>query len=455
MKILEINNIVLKEDVKETYLTASASSGDGTITVKSITGFSTDQILLVGEFGREDSEIINTHASTSPSGTTITLASNLTYDHSIGTKIYILSYDQVEISHASSTTGSKSVLDTIDIQADREKTRYTDSTKSSGYYYFRWKDSINTTYSDYSDPVPYTGYNDDMVGEIIDFALNENGLTSFTEEINHEFCIREINKCLRTITGKRKKWHRLQEFDYVLGQTSQSEWRMALPDNIWKYSNKAILDVYLEGEESMEYKDEREWNEELEDVVYDTLASSASAGDTSITLNDSYSYPSSGTVLVEGQELTYTANDTATGVLSGIPASGTGSITSSLSSGSFVWYGDYEEGTPDKYTIKEGYLYFLPLPDSDSDNINVIMDYWKEAPTVDSDYDTIDMLRFDMVKDWLSWAIRSKKDNNGIKDLKDPSYLLFRESLTDASKIENNSSGQEYKQKPKLNKISY
>ena len=103
---------LLEEVLAVTTITADASSGSGTITVKSIKEFSTDDILLLGEIGQDDAEIIKTHGSTSPSGTTITLASNTVFAHSAGTKVYQIQFDQVELSHASTLTGSKSVLST-------------------------------------------------------------------------------------------------------------------------------------------------------------------------------------------------------------------------------------------------------------------------------------------------------------------------------------------------------
>lgn len=453
MRTLSANNLILVENQKSTYISADAAAGASSITVESIIGFSTNYILLIGEVGAEASEIIKTHAATSPTGTTITLASNLASAHSIGTKVYIIEYDQLEVSHATTSTGSKSVLATIALQPDSSLTLYTDSTKSSGYYFLRFKDTINTLYSDYSDPIPFGGYAENQVGSVIQWALNHNK-TSYTQEITHDFCIKEINDCLTYIRGKLKKWHRNQSFDYVLGTTAQGEWKFSLPATMWTYSPKSVYAVRLFGQEQMTWMDERDWDEMLEGVYYTTLSAQATSGSTTITLTDSSSFLSSGTIMIDGQEITYTANDTSTGILSGIPASGTGSITATCAAGLMVWQGSYDEGIPSAYTIKGGYFYHWPLIDSDHEGEKIILDYWLEAPSVDSDGDTLDILRYDMAKYWLTWKIRSSLKNDGILDYTDGDFKMFEQRLKDAIK-EERTNGQKYKTSPKVNTISF
>jgi len=85
----KVSNIELSQDKKATFLSADASAGGSTLTVKSIIGFSGSKILLVGEWGQEDTEIIKMSSAT---GTTITLASTLTYAHNQGTKVYLLDF---------------------------------------------------------------------------------------------------------------------------------------------------------------------------------------------------------------------------------------------------------------------------------------------------------------------------------------------------------------------------
>ena len=248
MKPIILSNQILIQGAKETFLTAQANSGTGTITVKSVIGFAVNQILLIGEIGDENSEIIKTHATTGPSGTTITLASNLTKTHDVYTKVRIIPYDQVEFYHAETATGSKTLLDTIAIQCDSLETRYDDTAYNSGYYFTRFKNTIEpATYSGYSDPIPYTGYEENTVGFAINYALKRNKMESFTNFIDYQFCLDEINACLDFITGKLKGWTNLLKLNQIIGQTERGVLVLGdMPSDIWENKgNKSILDLRL------------------------------------------------------------------------------------------------------------------------------------------------------------------------------------------------------------------
>ena len=442
----------LFEDSKYTFLSADVSSGGAELTVLSIKEFKVNQVLMIGELGNEQTEIIKTHASTDPSGSTITLASNLIFNHLQGAKVTIIDYDQIEFSHADTVAGAKSVLGTEDIEADSVQTIYKDSSGSAGYYFVRYKNSIDTSYSDYSDPIPYDGFDANTVNTAIAYAMGRNK-TEFTDNVTQSFCIEEINDCLNYIIGKLKKWSRLQSFDAILGQTERGVGKVAVASDMWGYSNKAILGFRIGNGENLAYRDKREWeNDVMDGVDQNTLSAGASVGDTTITLTNSYDFDNAGTVMIKGQEITYTANDKSTGELSGVPASGTGSVTATLSADDAVWQG-YSEGSPDKFTVYGGYVHYYPLVDSSNKDKNIHCDYWKEAPSVDSDADTLDISRYRMVKYWLTWAIRCQLKNDGIRDMQDGDYLFFERLLADAIKIELNTHGQKFKWKPRLNKI--
>jgi len=451
MKILYSKNQPLTEDKLYTFLNASSLSGDSTITVESIVGFAINKIILIGDFGNERSEVIKTHAVTSPTGTTITLASSLVFDHPSRTKVYILDYDQIEIAHASTILGDKTSLATISIQTGTLETQYSDTSQTSGYYFLRWKDSIGTTYSDYSDPIPFEGYGENTVGKAIQYALNRNK-TDFTDLLSHDFCIEEINLCLDFMKGKLKRWSSLQEFDYDLGNVSLGVNSFTLPTSMWGYSNKAVASVRIGTESELVYKDKVDWEKELVGIPHTTLTSTESIGDISIALTSSRDFDDDGSVYILGQTITYTDNDRDTGVLSGIPASGTGSITSELASGSGVWSG-VDTGNPDSYTIYENKLYFYPLVDSTLSGRNIWLDYWKEAPTIDSDGDTLDIARYNMVKYWLVWVIRSQINTNGLRSTQDTDYMMFSAMLSDAIRLQ--TSGRKSRIRPKINGITY
>ena len=168
-------------DPVKTFLSSDTASSSGTLTVKNIQGFAINQILLIGEPGGQGSEIIKTHASTAPTGSTITLASNTVLPHSASTFVYVIPYDEVEISIAPTIAGAKVVLTTASLQADQFDTKYNDVTYTTGYYFARFENSITSAYSPYSDPAPWAGYGILSARAVIDSALG--ALNKKTSEV--------------------------------------------------------------------------------------------------------------------------------------------------------------------------------------------------------------------------------------------------------------------------------
>ena len=444
----------------ETYLTAESASGASTLTVKSISNFAVKLILLIGELGDENSEIIKTHATTDPSETTIKLAADLVKTHDPYTKIRVMLYDQIEISSAPTIAGTKSVLDTIAIQPESFETRYDDSETSSGYFFTRFKETVDNTFSDYSDAIPYAGYNENTVAFAINYALKRNKLDTFTKYIDYNFCIDEVNDCLRFVTGKLKGWSKLLSLNYIIGQTSRGVNKIALPDDIWENrGNKAIQDVRVGTSLSLSYKIWSDFKKETEGVNVTQVTTAAAAGDLTLEIDNSYDFPDSGTVniFISGviYSITYTGvtRSATAGILTGVPATGvTGAITVTIPADTYVWDGE-SEGKPQYYTIdSDSNLRFTPLASSVYDNLNIYLDYYTGPTEVDSDTDTLDLFRYGAIKHWLVWAIRMQLKNDGKRDLTDGDYIQFSQIISDY--IRNEIPAHRKKRGVKVNKIS-
>lgn len=453
MKTISADNSILVEEQKMGFLNADLPAASGSGTFESIIGFAINKILLIGEFGNEKSEILKTHAATAPTGSTVTFAANTTFQHPASTPVYIIDYDQIEVSWSATVGGSKTVLATINIQADQLATLYTDTTETSGYYFIRFKETIGNTFSDYSDPIPYTGWTSRQVGSIIQYALKRNKQPDFTDNVDHDFCIDEINNCLVDMTKKLKRWNELQEFDYVLGYLEQGWNEFDAPPSMYQYSNESILNLRIAGGTPMTYLDKEDFDAEFEDIHSSTVAAIAGIGATEIELDDVADFDDSGTVLINGMTIEYTDRDTVTNVLSGIPATGVGAIDTAIAVDDQVWQ-NAEEGTPTFYTIYEGKIKIGVLPDSTLVGRTVMIDFWKEVSRVDTDGDTIDVTRADAVKYWLTWMIRNQLKNDGKKDLEDGDYKSYLIALKDAVD-EQAHHGQQFRWTPKLNRIRF
>lgn len=460
MKTIKIDNTEITKGRPESYLTAAAAAAASTLTSQSIVGFAVNNLIAIGDVGDETTEIVKTHASTAPTGPTITLTAGIVYAHPVYTKIRQIPYDQVEISHSTTVGGTKTVITTTALTLDAPETIYDDSTYSDGYYYTRFKNSISGAFSDYSDPLPYSGYGRDMVAFAINYALKRNKMDGFTKYVDYAFCIDEVNNCLQDMTEELKMWTALTKLNYIAGQTARGVQAIALPDDIWENKGiKSILGIRIGTGEDLTPKKITEFESEMEGVAHTKVTSAAAVGDTTLYIDNSYDFPDSGTVNVYVSntliEITYTGvtRSSTAGALTGIPASGDGSITAIIAAATDVWYGE-EEGEPDCFTVdSDGNLLIWPLPSATYKNKNVFMDYATGPTAVDSDYDYLSGFRFMAVQYWLTWVIRSQEKNNGKRSFEDGDYIMYRKILSDYKR---NEVGTHRKpRQPKINSITY
>ena len=164
------------EGNEKTLLTASATAAATTLTVQNIEGFSVGQYVVVGTLGSEQTEIIRIHATTSPSGSTITLASGLLFNHAINTPVTYIAFNQVALYSATSQTGSYTIVGSaVALQSDREFTEISHSVgTTSTWYKTRYYNSSTTTWSSYSGTIQGSGYTQKSLKKILEKA---NALT--------------------------------------------------------------------------------------------------------------------------------------------------------------------------------------------------------------------------------------------------------------------------------------
>lgn len=470
------NSALVAGAVAETFLASDAAASSSTLTVKNIIGLGINQILLIGEMGTENAEIILTHASTTPSGTTVTLASSTVKAHTAGEKVRVLVYNQVELNHATTATGSKTNL-TVATTANFNPASslgsglvaidpttivqvMESSEHSSGYYFARYKNSITADFSGYTDALQYGGWSANTVGFMIAAALKRLGKT-LGERVTREFCYDEINEALRFIKGKQLRWAEHYGYNVAFGVTSRGNSTIALPSDIYSSeSNESILAIRQNGQQ-LDYLSPSDFARFQGNVKSTQVRTQATTGDTSLAVDNSYDFAESGNVKVyiagTAYSISYTGvtRDDATGgtaALTGIPTSGDGAITLTIPVDTNVWQGEIE-GTPLVWTVKtDGSLDIWPLPDSSHDNQNIYGDYNKIATVVDSDGDTIDFHRYGMVLDYLTWKIKMALRNDGTLDQNDGYYVQFKEKLNDA--IRNSPRNNSFPFMPKINTMS-
>ncbi len=449
MKTIYAENQGLTRGQKFTYLSSDAASAASTLNVQSIVGFTINQILCIGEVGQEKTEIIKTHAATAPTGTTITLASALTFDHPQDTKVYLVNWDQAEFSHTVTSDGTKTVMNTIALQPDQDQTQYDDTTYSSGYYFYRLKNSILSVYSAYSDPLPYGDYADNTV-----MAIKQRALESINENIGnlitHSFldqCLWQARREYHNSPGKRP-FRRAYNSD--LGNVTTGMFRISVPADLQDQETaKNIFGIRIGTEDNMRYYTKKDWDWDYQGVGHTTVKTAITAGDTSIVLTDTRDFDESGSVVIGAQTITYTANAESTGILTGVPATGTGAVTSNISTDVDVWQ-NVDFGNPLYFTVWGGYIYFERPISSDYVDQNIWGDYYKTVVEKDSDADELDEPEYDMYVPYLVWRIKKKKDPS-LSAVNDSDYLEWVQKKVNA--LQNEYIGEEVKFVPDIDHL--
>lgn len=198
MITLNADNRILTEGAKFAFLTNNYSPGTAVVNLTATTGFSIDDIVLVGDFGQETAELFRIGAINTDNGD-VTLRdmsgnqTSLMYGHPESTKVYQLEYDQVRFYWTAATgtiADEDPVFDTatpltgyVDIDPTGWFSTYTDSTHSSGFGWFVYYNSITLTVSDNSNPIPYGGFEANTVASVFadfDSLLNISELRLVT-----------------------------------------------------------------------------------------------------------------------------------------------------------------------------------------------------------------------------------------------------------------------------------
>lgn len=414
---------LLVDPVAETFVISDTASASGTLTVKNIAGFAVNQILFIGEVGSESSEIIKTHATTVPTGTTITLASNTVSNHSAGTRVRVMAFDQVEISSAPTTTGVKTVLVTPAINSGSIETRYNDTVTTTGYYFARFKNSITSVFSEYSDPAPLTGYTVMSARSVIDNALSMIN-KSIGDVLTDEFFFSQINNCQMETLREFKRWSFMQSFNMIIGQTSTGGWKVALPaDCDDQNTTKSIYKIRIGKELQLIWIDKEDWNDLVGDIAATTLKIAISVGDVVISLTSSNDFTDQGTVSIGANQYVYSANNRTLDQLT-IAASGTTNAV-----GDDVFQNSFT-GNPAYFTTYGGWIYFWPIVNSVYNERNIYLDYYKSLIPITSDADQIVLPDPTIVQYYLAWKALLKLNNgetNAASEGMFSQYLLRRE----------------------------
>lgn len=428
MKTLYINNTDLTREKRHTSLSEDVVSTGSTIRVQSIIGFeslstSSGQVVCIGRVGDEKTEIRRTSNTTGQSPSQayqwIYLRDTLLFDHPQDTPVFIVDYDRAEVQWASSVAGAKTTIRAypLNITPDMNETLYTDTTQTNGFYFTRFNETIGNTNSDWSDAIPYSGYDDNMVFSIKKRAVDELGEEIDGKVITHEFLNQSLWEARREYHDAVSKHGFRKRFNEVIGTALTGSYRIELPTDVESpYTAENIYGVRIGTNPNMNYYDKKEFDFDYINKPHATLDAPYTRDvSTSLWLSNGRDFAQSGSVMVENATIGYTkvvgSNNTLTVTSHG---------SYSASGGSDVWQ-NVSYGLPDKFTVwmnqgGSAYVFFNRPIETAYVNQNIFADYYSTLPGYDSDADVLDEPQYDMFVDYLKAKITHRR-NRGQTDL--------------------------------------
>lgn len=444
-KTIYTNLTDLTTSKRFSFITEDVVVGGTTLAVQSIIGFeslstSSGQVLCIGEIGNEKTEIRRTSNTSgeSPSAAYkwVYLRDALQFDHPQDTKVTIIDWDRAEIQWAASVNGTKATISAypFNITPDVPEMVNTDTSATAGFYFVRFNKTIDNSNSDYSDAIPYAGYDDNMVFSIKKRAVDELGEEIDGKVISHEFLNQELWQARREYHLAPGKRPFRRKFNSVIGTALTGSYRIELPTDVERpHTAENIYGVRIGANANMEYYDKKGWDFDYRDKPHSTLQTPYIYGlSTSIWLANGRDFGASAVINVEGVSIGVTRYEDS---LSGdslynslrIYSHPTGGWSASAGSDAFS---NASTGLPDKFTVfadpqGSAYIYFNRVIDTAYTGQNIHVDYYRTLVSSNSDADTLDEPNYDMFADYLKAKIRTRKKKGENDITQDPDYKVW------------------------------
>jgi hypothetical protein len=456
-EILEIQGSTLRikhPDISgytRNYLISAIAAGGTTATVSDNNGFARYDWFILGETGDSKTEECDVSSAVAR-GTSITITDTTKFAHELNAPITRILERAIKIYGAATDGGTGTLIASIDtittpiadafnIQWDKPYTEYTLISTDTAYNYYYCKFTDGTTDSVASDYVASSGLVYNSVSEIVSGALNEVNAEIDGKMITREWLLRVMNDWQEEVThfvtqdgiSKDWSWEIFEDTSSLVIVANTHKYALSGLSEDLKYDDneRGLINVRF-GSRPLKYIDITSYDQYMEGRVSDSLESGCVAGETTITLVDSSEFGESGSVYLGSETLTYTANAQSTGILSGIPASGTGSIAESHSAGDPVWQGA-SPSLPTKYTIFDGYILLDVPPDATYAYYKLKVRGLKKLSRLTSFSSVTDIPFTYLAKYFVASKIEAKKGNTNSADRLYTIYLnkLEIEALKD------------------------
>lgn len=418
---------------EKTYLDVDSIAGVTALSANG-TNFAVGQYILIGQPGNNRSEIVQIHASTAPTSTTITLAAATTFAHNRGDIVRFCPYNQIAAYYSSNGGASYSAITPVAIRADATETQMQRTGDLGTYLYkFQFYNSTTTLTSQFSDTVLGSGYADNTIWAVKNRALNELG-EERSQLINETFLNDAIQEARRMADQNPAifRWSFRTQFGVIFGQMLAGQWQINVPSDLRDPNTpKNILSLRMGAQNRpILYQDRRRFNQNYLNVRHSTVAVQQTNGGNTLQLASTHDFDAAGSVTLANNSvgdgliiITYTGNNLATNTLTGVTG-----INRTVLVGTDAW-SSAVFGLQTAYTIGAGVISFdVPLK-IDYDGQDLKGDYYKIIPPISTDDQTFDEPFYDLYVSWLKWKIKYKKANGKIDRDGDSDYKDWQTGL--------------------------
>lgn len=156
----------------QTRLAADVAASATSSTVENYDDFATNDIVVFGAIGQELTEAVTLTSVTA--NVTLGHTTGPVFAHSARDPVAKVLFNQAEIYTSTTESGTYALLATVTLNFNKERTTYNASAQASTTWFkVRYKDSVTTAYSSYSDTVEYTNWTSQSLGEMTNEILEE------------------------------------------------------------------------------------------------------------------------------------------------------------------------------------------------------------------------------------------------------------------------------------------
>jgi len=424
-----------------TSLTAPYTAAGITLTLRDNDSFADNDWFIIGEIGNAKTETGDVNGTVTR-GTSMTITNSTKFSHEIDTSVTRIIERGVKIYGAATDGGSGTIIESIDaitaatnqladaamIEWDKDFTEYTILSTDTTYAFYYVTFTDGTTESSASSYVAAAGLAYNSAGALIQDGLDITRARVDGVDLTWQFLLSAFNDCQSAVSSYVQPGGTIKNWPFEINEDltsitilqNENEYAVSGLSFTLKYpdSNQGIIQVRI-GSEELFPIDLDEMERELNGKPRTEVATQAAIGATTLVVDDISEYADSGALYLGTQSalVTYTGKSEAASSFSftGIPASGTGSITAIATVDAVVWQ-NISPATPKNYTQFNNNFILERPPNSDTAGKKLKVRAYMELPRITSVSDVTVIPFTHIIKYFIAASIEYNRKNKAEGD---------------------------------------